>query len=199
MRIAPAFTTVWLRLRRRPRRSPARAFCGSTKRCSIPGGIHSATATSTSGTCTNARGRRNNRGRTTQEGRPRNFWLCLGVKNDVRLCLLFLLLAFFFPAPSPCQTRGTEGVSSECKNRTLEKKLAPKGPYKFLPGETYKRSPTVIFQIDEDGTVSKVKLTRSSGVKAFDEQVVKTVSDWKFKGVPGCILDSEMTIVIDWE
>jgi len=110
-----------------------------------------------------------------------------------------LVAGFFLPSAFTVPNKRDRGVSSECKNRTLEKKLAPKGPYKFLPGETYKRSPTVIFQIDEDGTVSKVKLTRSSGVKAFDEQVVKTVSDWKFKGVPGCILDSEMTIVIDWE
>jgi len=75
----------------------------------------------------------------------------------------------------------------------------PSGPYKFLPGETYKQSPTVKFQINEDGTVSKVKLIRSSGVKDVDKQVLKEVSSWKFKAVPGCIIDSEMTVLIHWD
>jgi len=57
----------------------------------------------------------------------------------------------------------------------------------------------VKFQINEDGTVAIVKLTRSSGVKSIDKQVLKEVSNWKFKPVPGCILDSEMTVLIHWE
>jgi TonB family protein len=110
-----------------------------------------------------------------------------------------LALLFFLTAPCLCQTPRKEKVSPECKHRALLSKAGPTGPYKFLPGETYKQSPTVKFQINEDGTVSKVKLIRSSGVKDIDKQVVTTVSGWKFKAVPGCVLDSEMTVLIHWE
>jgi TonB family protein len=117
----------------------------------------------------------------------------------MRLCVLFLALFLFVPALSMCQTAKTEKVSAACKNGSLEHKAGPTGPYKFLPGKTYKHSPTVKFQINEDGTVSKVKLTRSSGVKDIDKQVLETISSWKFTPVPGCTLDSEMTVLIHWQ
>jgi len=110
-------------------------------------------------------------------------------------------LAIHFSLAVPCcgQTTAADKVSPKCKHRPLLSKAGPTGPYKILPGETYKQSPTVKFLINEDGTVSKVKLTRSSGVKDIDKQVVATVSNWKFKAVPGCVLDSEMTVLIHWE
>ena len=47
--------------------------------------------------------------------------------------------------------------------------------------------------------VSNVRLTRSSGVKDIDKKVLKAISSWRFKAVPGCILDSEVTILIHWD
>jgi TonB family protein len=72
-------------------------------------------------------------------------------------------------------------------------------PFKFLPGESYKRSPAVKFQINEDGTVSNVKLIRSSGVKGIDKMVLRAVSGWTYKEVPGCIIETEVTVLIHWE
>jgi TonB family protein len=78
-------------------------------------------------------------------------------------------------------------------------KPVPTAPYKVLPGESYKGSPTVKFQINEDGTVSNVKLVRSSGVKDIDRKLLKEASGWKFKAVPGCVIDSKATVLIHWE
>jgi TonB family protein len=78
-------------------------------------------------------------------------------------------------------------------------KPVPTAPYKFLPGESYKRSPTIKFQINEDGTVSNIKLIRSSGVKDIDRKLLKEASGWKFRAVPGCVIDSKATIDIDRE
>jgi TonB family protein len=75
----------------------------------------------------------------------------------------------------------------------------PEGPFHWLPGESYKNSPALKFQVNEDGTVSGVKLTRSSGVSDIDKHVVAAVSHWKYKPRPGCgIIDTEMSLTIDW-
>jgi TonB family protein len=119
----------------------------------------------------------------------------------MRLCVLSVCAALLFLFAVPCrgQTTGTEKVSSECKNRKALQHRGPSPPYKFLPGESYKRPPTVKFQVNEDGTVSNMKLIRSSGVKDIDKKLIKAASTWKFKAVPGCIIDSEATILIHWD
>ncbi len=54
----------------------------------------------------------------------------------------------------------------------------PKGPFKFLPKESYKRSPLIKYQIQEGGTVSDAILTRSSGVADIDKKVLDAVARW---------------------
>jgi len=56
----------------------------------------------------------------------------------------------------------------------------------------------VKFQINGDGTVSNVKLVRSSGVRDIDKKLLSAVAKWKFKPNPGCAIESEMTVAIDW-
>ena len=73
------------------------------------------------------------------------------------------------------------------------------GPFKVLPGESYKDSPTLSFQINDDGSVSKIKLIRSSGVRDVDKQTVEAIRGWKYKPRPGCgALEVKMTLTIDW-
>jgi TonB family protein len=71
-------------------------------------------------------------------------------------------------------------------------------PVKFLSGEIYKRAPVVKYRINEDGTVSNVRLVRSSGLKNLDRQVIKAVASWKYKPNPGCPIEAEMSLTIDW-
>ena len=70
---------------------------------------------------------------------------------------------------------------------------------KMQPGERY-RSPSVRYQINEDGTVSNVKVLRYSGVKDIDQQLAAAVSNLKFAPRPGCpAIISEMAVTIDWD
>jgi TonB family protein len=76
----------------------------------------------------------------------------------------------------------------------------PKGPFKTLLGETYKRSPTVKFLIQENGAVSNSTITRSTGVADIDKKFLDAVAKWKYKPRPsGCgVIENEMTVTIDW-
>lgn len=117
----------------------------------------------------------------------------------MRSCVLFLALAVLLAIPCLCQTAGTAKVSTECKNRALKQKPLVPPEFKFLPGESYKGPPSVRFQIGEDGSVSGVRLAQSSGVKGIDKWVLKEVSKWKYGAVPGCVIETEMMLVIDWK
>src|SRR5205807_1065434 len=74
-RIALPFTIGSPCWRRRRQTSRAKAFCDSTRKCWIPGGIRWATGTCTSGTCTNALGPRSNSERLTHCEIEAS-WLC---------------------------------------------------------------------------------------------------------------------------
>ena len=76
----------------------------------------------------------------------------------------------------------------------------PNGPFRTLPGESYKRSPTVKFLVQEDGTVSSVGTTRSSGVADIDKKILGVVARWRYKPRPsGCeVIENEMTVTIYW-
>jgi TonB family protein len=112
--------------------------------------------------------------------------------------LLFVaLLTFAFAFVLEGQVRPEKKLPPGCSNMRRIRGSFPEGPFHWLPG--YKNSPTLKFQVNEDGTVSGVKLTRGSGVKDIDKHVVAAVSHWKYKPRPGCgIIDTEMSLTIDW-
>jgi len=76
----------------------------------------------------------------------------------------------------------------------------PKGPFKILPKESYKRSPTIRYEIHEDGSVSNVTVIHSSGVIDIDRKWVDAIGGWKYKPRPlKCgVIETEMTVTIDW-
>jgi TonB family protein len=97
------------------------------------------------------------------------------------------------------QTTQEVKVPPRCIPKARRQNSFPKGPFTFLPNESYKRSPIVKFQINEDGTVSNTKIVRSSGVADIDKKVAAVVSSWKYLPGPGCpVIDSEMSVTIDW-
>jgi TonB family protein len=91
-------------------------------------------------------------------------------------------------------------VPSECINVIRANGSFPKGPFKFLPKESYKGSPIVKYQIQEDGGGSDAAIIRSSGVADIDKKVLDAIAKWKYKRRPsGCgVIEIEMTVTIDW-
>jgi TonB family protein len=90
-------------------------------------------------------------------------------------------------------------LPSECTPVALKRGSFPKGPFEYQPGESYKRSPVLKFEIKEDGTVTSIRITRSSGVTDIDRKVTAALRNWKYKPRPGCgTVESETTVTIDW-
>jgi TonB family protein len=118
------------------------------------------------------------------------------MKTKITVAFLTLGLA------SACcaQTAQKKSVPTECTKIIRVHDSLPKGPFKTLPGESYKRSPVIKYQIQEDGTVSNAIVTRSSGVADIDKKELDAIARWKYKARPvGCgVIETEMTVTIDW-
>lgn len=91
-----------------------------------------------------------------------------------------------------------KSLPPECAKTICVHCSFPKGPFKTLPNESYKQSPTVKYLIQEDGTVSNVSITRSSGMADMDKKILDAVAKWKYKPRPsGCgFIETEMTATI---
>lgn len=76
----------------------------------------------------------------------------------------------------------------------------PIASYKLAAGESFRTSPIFKFQVQEDGSVTDLKLIRSSDVAGIDKQFLTAIKDWKCKPRPtGCgIIETEMSVTIDW-
>jgi hypothetical protein len=86
-----------------------------------------------------------------------------------------------------------------CGVSTSQRWKIPIKSVNSLPGETYQHPPNVKYQIDEDGTVSDIKLIRSSGITDIDIRISFAAWNWKYKPRPGCgIVETETSVIIDW-
>jgi len=106
---------------------------------------------------------------------------------------LVLLLLYSWEAETQ-----QKSVPPECAKVSRVRGSFPTGPFRRLPGEAYKRSPEVRFLIQEDGSVSEITITRSSGVADIDKKVLASVSQWKYKARgAGCgAIENQMTVII---
>jgi len=86
----------------------------------------------------------------------------------------------------------------ECAKTIRVQGSFPSGPFKTLPNESYRQSPTIKYVIQEDGTVSNATITRSSGLSDMDKKVFDAIARWKYKPRPaGCgAIESEMVAII---
>ncbi len=91
-------------------------------------------------------------------------------------------------------------VTPECTKTIRVQGSFPNGPFKTLPNEAYKRSPTLKYLIQEDGTVSDAAITRGSGVADMDKKILDAIAQWKYKPRPaGCgVIETETTVAIHW-
>lgn len=91
-------------------------------------------------------------------------------------------------------------LPERCLHRKAIHHSFPMGPFHFRDGESYKGAPIVKYQINEDGTVSDVKIKRNSGVNDIDRKVVRALFRWKYEQGNGCgIIETEMSVTIDWQ
>ena len=115
-----------------------------------------------------------------------------------------IAVAFFFLGITPAclsQESLKKGVPPECTKTIRVHGSLPKGPFKTLPNESYRQSPTVKYIIQEDGAVSNVTITRSSGLADMDKKILDAIARWKYKPRPaGCgVIETEMIAIIHLE
>jgi TonB family protein len=89
-------------------------------------------------------------------------------------------------------------VEPECTKTIRVQGSFPSGPFRTLPNESYRQSPTIKYVVQEDGTVSNATITRSSGLSDMDKKVLDAIARWKYKPRPaGCgAIESEMVAII---
>jgi TonB family protein len=118
------------------------------------------------------------------------------MKPTIGVVLLTLSLV------TTCWSQDSQKTSlpPECAKTIRVHGSFPKGPFRTLPDESYKRSPVVKYLIQEDGTVSNTTITRSSGVADIDMKYRDAIAKWKYKPRPsGCgVIETEMTATIYW-
>ena len=74
-------------------------------------------------------------------------------------------------------------------------------PFQFVPKVAdftkLNRRPKVSLVVNEDGSVSAVKILKGTGSSKVDAGLVKSIQAWKYKPQPGCTVETSMSIVID--
>jgi TonB family protein len=118
------------------------------------------------------------------------------MKPNIGVVMLMLGLA----AMCWSQDSQKKSLPPECTRTIRVHGSFPKGPFKTLPGESYKGSPKVKYLIQENGTVTNATVTRGSGVADMDKNILDAIANWKYKPRPsGCgVIETEMTVTIDW-
>ena len=106
--------------------------------------------------------------------------------------LASLLLA---QTPSGDRTATTQGCQ-----------LIPANPpgfhiYQFIPKVAdftkLNRFPKVAYVVNEDGSVTNVKILKGTGSPKVDAGLVKSIQAWKYKPQPGCTFEMSMGVIID--
>src|SRR6266436_9469838 len=74
-------------------------------------------------------------------------------------------------------------------------------PFQFLPKVVdftrLNRFPKVAYVVNEDGSVSNVKILKGTGSPKVDAGLIRSVLAWKYKPQPGCTFEMSMGVIID--
>ena len=95
------------------------------------------------------------------------------------------------------QTSDT-GDAVDCSTKLVSGSFL-KPPEHWSPGQQYRGAPVLHIKIDESGAVSKVRVTRSSGIKEIDRWARAVVKRWRYNPAPGCGLrEGNIEVTIDF-
>ena len=75
-------------------------------------------------------------------------------------------------------------------------------PFQFVPkvidDKRFKNTrPRLTYVVNEDGSVSNVRVIKGTGSPKVDAGLVKSVQAWKYKPQPGCVVETSMVVTID--
>ena len=75
-------------------------------------------------------------------------------------------------------------------------------PFQFVPAvvddkQFKNRRPKLAYVVNEDGTVSNVKVLKGTGSSKVDAGLVKSIQAWKYRPQPGCTVETSMVVILD--
>lgn len=107
----------------------------------------------------------------TNDGR--SFWT---------VCIALVVLFAIVPCDSRAQSSGHE--SNKC---TMQLISSPKPSYPVLKKKQNLKSGVVVdLIVNADGTIKSATLARSSGIKEYDDAVIKAFKNWRYNRVSEC-------------
>jgi TonB family protein len=100
----------------------------------------------------------------------------------------------------PEKSKEEKELIARCKSKLIKNGPPPEPKkWEWGKGEKYRDHPVVSYTIEEDGTVTNVKLKRASGVRKIDEYALQSVKGQRFEAMPGCHgIETTETIIIDF-
>lgn len=115
-----------------------------------------------------------------------------------------VVLAMLFPAAVLLMAQAPSGDHHKAADQPCQLVSAnPPGfnPFQFLPKALdftrLNRFPKVAYVVNEDGSVSSVKVLKGTGSAKVDAALVKSIQAWKYKPQPGCKVEMSGEVIID--
>jgi TonB family protein len=109
---------------------------------------------------------------------------------------------FLFAALLMAQAPGGDGHKAAPQVCKLISANPPDfNPFQFVPkvvdSKRLNRFPKVAYVVNEDGSVSNVKILKGTGSPKVDADLVRSVLTWKYKPQLGCTFEMSMGVIID--
>jgi TonB family protein len=74
-------------------------------------------------------------------------------------------------------------------------------PFQFVPKQLdfkrLNRFPRVAYLVNEDGSVSGVKIVKGTGSPKADAGLIKSIRSWRYRPQPGCKFEMSGQVIID--
>jgi TonB family protein len=120
----------------------------------------------------------------------------------MRMKLVVPIALSLVASPLMAQARGADRGSTTKQVCQLVSANPPDfRPFQFVPKVVdftrLNRFPKVAYVVNEDGSVSNVKVLKGTGSAKVDAGLVKSIQAWKYKPQPGCTVETSMSVVID--
>lgn len=120
----------------------------------------------------------------------------------MRTKIVTLIALFLITAPIMAQTSGGSLRKTADQACQLISANPPNfDPFQFIPKvvdfKRLSRFPKVAYVVNEDGTVSIVKILKGTGSAKVDAGLVKSIQAWKYKAQPGCKFEMSGEVIID--
>ena len=128
------------------------------------------------------------------------------MKLRIRKTVVAGLMAGFFICAAVAQETATNSFRTQNKSKDLKCGLVLEKKKSSLPSKKpssikgYRHGPWFSYHVEEDGTVTAIKLVRSSGAKGVDRWVEENLAAGHYRARPGCgVIETEVCFIVHFD